>query len=110
MLVRNIKDRIYDGIRPFQIVEVSEDKAELLLWVGFELIENVDDKTDDNTDAWNHNADDIESRKQFLKAHGVTIGKWKDQTIIDKSNDAWYQSVINTEDPATKTDDNTDAE
>ena len=85
IMVRNTQKRVFNWVRPFQIVEIAEENLFMYKNAGFEVYsaksKDVDDSADDA-----QGSDDIQARKDFLEAQGVKTGRRWDKRIISESD------------------------
>lgn len=82
VLMRNDRDRVYNGIRPFQIISVNEDQVSWYRAVGFNVFMNTAEKKSDDQD--------LEARKEFLRENDSFHHAMKAETIIAKSDELGY--------------------
>ena len=101
IFMRNDKDRNFNWVAPYQVAEVQADDVAEYLAAGFtdvdelerEYRKSLEKETQDNGVANDpeDQSDDIQARIKFLKEHNIKVqANWKEETIIAKSDEAWY--------------------
>lgn len=98
ILVRNIKQRVFNGVRPYQIVEIAEKNLFMYKSAWFEVYTETSVDTDDTIN--DNTIVDLNERMDFLAKQGVEVkASRKDATIIKKSDELGY--VLQPKEPTT---------
>ena len=117
-MVRNKKNRVFNGVRPQQIVTVSEDNLDSYLSAGFEVYtvktakaeaEANSPEATETKEADAERSEEIQERVAFLEEQGVKVGKWGDKRVIKESDKMGYEVEAEGEDVDTTELDDVDA-